>query len=77
MIKSIIIPCMNLVEIFIRYYTISAAEQKVIKYGNIESLKQETNVISQAVSKINIDEHINDRVNVTLQSMKTTYPLQV
>jgi hypothetical protein len=46
MIKAIIIPCMNLVEIFIRYYTISAAEKKVIEYGNIESIKKETNAIS-------------------------------
>lgn len=55
MIKVIIIPCMNLVEIFIRFYTISKSEKKIAQFGNIEPLKAETNAVYEAVAKINID----------------------
>lgn len=76
MIKAIIIPCMNLVEIFIRFYTISRSEERLLHYGNIEPLKLETNQVYEAVAKLNMDEHINDRVNVALENLKRTCPMQ-
>ena len=33
MLKTIIIPCMSLVEIFVRFFMTSPAEKKVLEYG--------------------------------------------
>jgi hypothetical protein len=76
MIKVIIIPCMNLVEIFVRFFTISKSERRLLAFSNIEQLKKETNQVYEAVAKLNMDEHINDRVNVALENLMSTCPLQ-
>lgn len=76
MIKVIIIPCMNLVEIFIRFYTISRSERRLLHFASIEQLKRETNQVYEVVAKLNMDQHIEDRVNVALQTLKSTCPLQ-
>ena len=38
MIKTIIIPCMSLVEIFVRFYMTSSAEKRILEYGGLKNL---------------------------------------
>jgi len=42
MLKTIIIPCMSLVEIFVRFFMTSPAEKKVLEYGEIPTLQKLT-----------------------------------
>ena len=45
MLKVIIIPCMSLVEIFVRYYTQSRSEQSFVQLGSVPALLQEGSVV--------------------------------
>lgn len=64
MLKTIIIPCMSMVEIFVRFYMASAAEKRVIEYGSIHKLQSLTLPVRQALGSVKVDEHLEDRVRV-------------
>jgi hypothetical protein len=45
MIKAIVIPCMNLVFIFVQFYIKSDSYKKIIAIGNNANLKAQTSKI--------------------------------
>lgn len=64
MLKTIIIPCMSMVEIFVRFYMVSAAEKKIVEYGSLNKLQQYTLPVREAIGTIKMDEQVEDRVKV-------------
>ena len=76
MLKVIIIPCMSLVEIFVRYFTQSRSEKRFLLFGSVPALLTEGSVVQEQVAKLKPDEHLEDRVNVALEEAKRSHPLQ-
>ena len=66
MIKIILIPCMNVLKFFFRFFVSSPSEKKFLKIAKHPEIKKLTSKVSQSVSKVQIDEHLEDRVEVAL-----------
>lgn len=70
MLKTIIIPCMSLVEIYVRFFMTSAAEKTVIEYGTLQKLQVLTLPVRQALGEVKVDEHLEERVKASLSKTR-------
>jgi|JI10StandDraft_1071094.scaffolds.fasta_scaffold1580835_1 hypothetical protein len=66
MLKTIIIPCMSMVEIFVRFYMTSTAEQKILQYSSLSTLHSLTLPVRESLGAVKHDEHLEDRVKADL-----------
>jgi hypothetical protein len=55
MLKAIVIPCMSLVEIFVRFFLTSPAEKKLLRYGCLQRLQMITRPIRDSMGNLKID----------------------
>lgn len=77
MIKIILIPCMNILKFFFRFFVQSPSEKKFLKISKQPQVRQMTSRVSEIVAtKVTaIDEHLEDRVSVAIQDAKRQEPL--
>jgi hypothetical protein len=71
MLKSILIPAMNMVDIFIVFFIQNAEITKIKKLGLNPQLRSITNEVSASISTQNLDpNHIDQQVGVSIDVAK-------
>lgn len=71
MLKSILIPAMNMVDIFIVFFIQNAEIAKIKKLGLSPQLRSITNEVSASISTQNLDpNHIDQHVGVSIDVAK-------
>lgn len=66
MIKIILIPCMNIIKFFYRFYVLSEAEKKVLIIGNNPHVRELTLKTSETVSKLMGDPNADDKIDIAI-----------
>lgn len=61
---------MNILKFFFRFFVPSPSEKKFLKIARQPEIKNLTLKVSETVSKVQIDEHLEDRVEVALSEAK-------
>lgn len=75
-LKAIIIPCMSLVDTFVRFYLVSPAERKLILFGSSQHLRDQTNKVRQHFANVQMNEHAEEQVGVAVEKARLAHPLQ-
>ena len=70
-LKAIIIPCMSLVDTFVRFYLVSPAERKLILFGSSQHLRDQTNKVRQHFANVQMKVGLEvDGVSHAMRSRK-------
>ena len=75
MIKIILIPSMNIIQLFFRFYIESDSQKKFLKIAKNPLLLHKTTKIREITGRIQIDEHIEDRIDTILTESKKKNPI--
>lgn len=76
MLKAIVIPCMSLVECFVRFFMINGAEKKLLKYGTLLKLQKITIPVRDSMGNINNDNELEEKVRVGIAKFHEKKPLE-
>ena len=76
MIKIILIPSMNIIQMFFRFYIQSDSQKKILRIAKNPRLRNLTGKVREAANKVEIDEHLEDRLQAALTEEKRKNPTE-
>ncbi len=75
MLKAIVIPCMSLVECFVRFFMMNGAEKKLLKYATLLKLQKITMPVRDSMGSINNDNELEEKVRAGISKIREKKPL--
>jgi hypothetical protein len=76
-IKILLIPSMNVIHFFVRFFMYNQSERKLVRLGKNPYLRNQTQEVRGALGNTEVDQYIEDRLQASVADMRRKSPAPV